>query len=126
MTATTRVLVRVVDVPDTSTHPPVLPPQPPAHVMETDPPGHLVAFVNAQDPDNDTLWYYITGKIDDNCISAIFGSVTCEEQCDFRKGRSCVECGSGAWCEIGVKSFLAKGKDEYYFFMNLEKNILQD
>ncbi|KAK8746409.1 hypothetical protein OTU49_017006, partial [Cherax quadricarinatus] len=60
MSASTRVLVRVANVPDTSDHPPVLPTLAPAHVMETDPPGHLVAFVNAHDPDNDTLWYYIT------------------------------------------------------------------
>ncbi|XP_071532452.1 fat-like cadherin-related tumor suppressor homolog isoform X3 [Panulirus ornatus] len=60
LSATTRVLVRVADVPETSAHPPVLPTLAPAHVMETDPPGHLVAFVNAHDPDNDTLWYYIT------------------------------------------------------------------
>ncbi|XP_042236772.1 protocadherin Fat 1-like, partial [Homarus americanus] len=60
MSATTRVLVRVADVPETSDHPPVLPTPAPAHVMETDPPGHVVSFVTAHDPDNDTLWYYIT------------------------------------------------------------------
>ncbi|XP_050721222.1 fat-like cadherin-related tumor suppressor homolog [Eriocheir sinensis] len=60
LTATTRVLLRVVDVPEASPNPPVLQPPPPAHVMETDAPGHLVSFINAQDPDNDTLWYYIT------------------------------------------------------------------
>ncbi|XP_050704703.1 fat-like cadherin-related tumor suppressor homolog [Eriocheir sinensis] len=60
LTATTRVLVRVMDVPEESPNPPVLQPPPPAHVMETDAPGHLVSFINAQDPDNDTLWYYIT------------------------------------------------------------------
>ncbi|XP_050706211.1 fat-like cadherin-related tumor suppressor homolog [Eriocheir sinensis] len=62
LTATTRVLVRVMDVPVESPNPPVLQPPPPAHVMETDAPGHLVSFINAQDPDNDTLWYYITGE----------------------------------------------------------------
>ncbi|XP_050707144.1 fat-like cadherin-related tumor suppressor homolog isoform X2 [Eriocheir sinensis] len=60
LTATTRVLVRVMDVPEESPNPPVLQPPPPAHVMETDAPGHLVSFINARDPDNDTLWYYIT------------------------------------------------------------------
>ena len=33
-----------------------------AHVMETDAVGHVVTFLNARDPDNDTLWYYIQGK----------------------------------------------------------------
>ncbi|XP_064099968.1 fat-like cadherin-related tumor suppressor homolog isoform X2 [Macrobrachium nipponense] len=59
LTATARVLVRVAPVPETSAHPPELSPPAPAHVMETDPPGHLVAFVNAYDRENDTLWYYI-------------------------------------------------------------------
>ncbi|XP_050703882.1 fat-like cadherin-related tumor suppressor homolog [Eriocheir sinensis] len=36
LTATTRVLVRVMDVPEESPNPPVLQPPPPAHVMETD------------------------------------------------------------------------------------------
>ncbi|XP_063862581.1 fat-like cadherin-related tumor suppressor homolog isoform X4 [Scylla paramamosain] len=78
LSATTRVLVRVVDVPDSSSNPPVLPPQPPAHVMETDPPGHLVAFVNAQDPDNDTLWYYITDGDDSGrfCMGVDSGLVS--------------------------------------------------
>ena len=62
LTATTRVLVRVVDVPEESPHRPVLQLPSPAHVMETDVPGHLVSFINAHDPDNDTLWYYITGE----------------------------------------------------------------
>ncbi|XP_047474985.1 fat-like cadherin-related tumor suppressor homolog isoform X2 [Penaeus chinensis] len=60
LSATTRVLVRVVPVPASSANPPVVPTPIPVHVMETDPPGHLVAFVSAHDPDNDTLWYYLT------------------------------------------------------------------
>ncbi|ROT76207.1 hypothetical protein C7M84_005215, partial [Penaeus vannamei] len=61
LSATTRVLVRVVPVPASSDNPPVVSTPIPVHVMETDPPGHLVAFISAHDPDNDTLWYYLTG-----------------------------------------------------------------
>ncbi|KAK3890390.1 hypothetical protein Pcinc_005674 [Petrolisthes cinctipes] len=60
LSTSTRVLVRVARVPVTSEHAPTLTPPPPAHVMETDLPGHLVSFITAHDPDNDTLWYYIT------------------------------------------------------------------
>lgn len=60
LSATTRVLVRVVPVPASSDNPPVVSTPIPVHVMETDPPGHLVAFISAHDPDNDTLWYYLT------------------------------------------------------------------
>ena len=58
-----RVLLRVASLPSTSAHPPVISPLHPAQVMETDPPGHLVAFVTAEDPDNDTLWYSIVGEL---------------------------------------------------------------
>ncbi|XP_076064277.1 fat-like cadherin-related tumor suppressor homolog, partial [Oratosquilla oratoria] len=58
--ATTRIIVRVSQVPDTSSHAPKVLPPTPTHVMETDPPGHFVTFIHASDPDNDTLWYYIT------------------------------------------------------------------
>ncbi|KAK4302799.1 hypothetical protein Pmani_025146 [Petrolisthes manimaculis] len=60
LSTSTRVLVRVARVPVSSEHAPTLTPPPPAHVMETDLPGHLVSFITAHDPDNDTLWYYIT------------------------------------------------------------------
>ncbi|KAF2353702.1 Cadherin [Trinorchestia longiramus] len=60
--ASARVLIRVVAPPPSSSGPPSVVPPAPAHLMETDPPGHLVAFISASpsDPGNQ-LWYSITG-----------------------------------------------------------------
>lgn len=57
---TTRVLLTVAGVRRSHRSPEVAP-LPPVHLMETDPPGHLVAYLTATDPDNDTLWYSIAG-----------------------------------------------------------------
>ncbi|CAL4149728.1 unnamed protein product [Meganyctiphanes norvegica] len=62
LSGTTRVILRVAEVPLSSAHAPVIQPSSlSSQVMEMDPPGQLVAFIHATDEDNDTLWYYITG-----------------------------------------------------------------
>ena len=57
-----RILVSVSPIPSTSEHAPTILPLHPVQVMETDPPGYLVEDVDAEDLDNDTLWYSIVGK----------------------------------------------------------------
>ncbi|CAL4107054.1 unnamed protein product, partial [Meganyctiphanes norvegica] len=64
LSSTMRVLLRVSAIPSTSTAPPVISPTPPVNVMETDAPGQTLALIHAHDPDNGTLWYYITGGDD--------------------------------------------------------------
>lgn len=57
-----KVYVRIVSVPSTSKHPPIVKPLQPVKLTESDEIAYPVAFVQAQDPDNDTLWYDIVGK----------------------------------------------------------------
>jgi hypothetical protein len=61
--ATTRVSVAVIGVPSQSANPPELSTDNSrrADVMESDPVGHAVAFITANDPDGDMLWYKIEG-----------------------------------------------------------------
>ncbi len=62
--ATTRVSVTVLGVPQQSENPPELGSDNSrrADVMESDPVGHAVAFITANDPDGDMLWYKIEGQ----------------------------------------------------------------
>ena len=62
--ATTRVSVAVIGVPAHSDNPPELGADNSrrADVMESDPVGHAVAFITANDPDGDMLWYKIEGR----------------------------------------------------------------
>lgn len=62
--ATTRVSVTVLGVPERSENPPELGTDNSrrADVMESDPVGHAVAFITANDPDGDMLWYKIEGR----------------------------------------------------------------
>lgn len=72
--ATTRVSVQVVAIPDESEHPPTLhDPILEVQVTENDPVGFLVAIIQASDEDQDFLWYQIIGKnINENsCFIAI-------------------------------------------------------
>nr|XP_018896045.1 PREDICTED: fat-like cadherin-related tumor suppressor homolog isoform X2 [Bemisia tabaci] len=58
--ATTRVSVQVVAIPDESEHPPTLhDPILEVQVTENDPVGFLVAIIQASDEDQDFLWYQI-------------------------------------------------------------------
>ncbi|KAB7505675.1 Fat-like cadherin-related tumor suppressor-like protein [Armadillidium nasatum] len=61
LSSTAHVIIRVVEIPSSSLNPPTIDIPATAHVMETDPVGHVVAFINAFDLDNDTLWYSIEG-----------------------------------------------------------------
>lgn len=55
--------ITVVPVPKKSVHFPTIKPTQPVEVTERDPPGFLVALIEATDVDNDTLWYDIVGKL---------------------------------------------------------------
>ncbi|XP_046644672.1 fat-like cadherin-related tumor suppressor homolog isoform X5 [Daphnia pulicaria] len=72
--ATTRVSVAVIGVPSQSANPPELSTDNSrrADVMESDPVGHAVAFITANDPDGDMLWY----KIEDGNIGDKFAMQT--------------------------------------------------
>ncbi|XP_045031201.1 fat-like cadherin-related tumor suppressor homolog isoform X3 [Daphnia magna] len=72
--ATTRVSVAVIGVPPQSASPPELSTDNSrrADVMESDPVGHAVAFITANDPDGDMLWY----KIEDGNIGDKFAMQT--------------------------------------------------
>lgn len=51
-------------LPDESTHPPVVKtPDQKVQVHESDDVGFLVALIQCEDEDGDTLWYKIVGKI---------------------------------------------------------------
>lgn len=54
--------ITVVPVPKKSVHFPTIKATQPVEVTERDPPGFLVALIEATDADNDTLWYDIVGK----------------------------------------------------------------
>ena len=55
----------VIGVPPQSPNPPELSTDNSrrADVMESDPVGHAVAFITANDPDGDMLWYKIEGRL---------------------------------------------------------------
>ena len=62
--STARVLLKVGPTPASSPGPPVIVPPPKVHLMETDPPGHLVTFITATPAagaGENPLWYYIAG-----------------------------------------------------------------
>ena len=58
------VVLNLVPVPVTSVNPPTIldPLTSSVTVLESDPIGHHVKLVNAQDDDGDTLWFDIVGK----------------------------------------------------------------
>lgn len=62
--------VRVVPVPTKSKSPPIVKTPQPVKLTERDDIGFLVASISAKDPDNDTLWYDIIGKL--ICISLLY------------------------------------------------------
>jgi hypothetical protein len=66
--------VAVIGVPTQSANPPELSTDNSrrADVMESDPVGHAVAFITANDPDGDMLWYKIEGLL---CCFFFFGHV---------------------------------------------------
>lgn len=62
--STTRVAIRVSQVPETSLHSPVFKnPDHSVQLMESDHVGYLVTLAQAFDVDGDTLWYNITGNL---------------------------------------------------------------
>ncbi|XP_049820796.1 fat-like cadherin-related tumor suppressor homolog isoform X5 [Aethina tumida] len=61
-----KVSVRVVPVPKTSRSPPKVKPPSLVQLTEGDQIGFLVSYIQATDPDNDTLWYDIVGGDDRN------------------------------------------------------------
>jgi protocadherin Fat 1/2/3 len=64
---TTAVHVQIVDAPDDSIHPPkIISSDQTVDVTENDQPGYLVTFFQAEDEDNDRLWYEISNGDDDN------------------------------------------------------------
>ncbi|CAL4061688.1 unnamed protein product, partial [Meganyctiphanes norvegica] len=69
LSTTTRVLLRVVDIPSNSSNPPMIDPLLPVQIMESDLPGRVVTYIHATDDDDDSLWYYITDGDDEGQFS---------------------------------------------------------
>jgi len=76
--ATSRIMIRVVDLPSTSANVPYFVSNftaAPVRLMENDVVGHMVCIVAASDADGDKLWYYITGEsiavFSDVCVSIV-------------------------------------------------------
>jgi len=63
LSATTRVIFNVVDVPHSSFHPPVFDDNiQNVDIMETDDVGHMVCLLSSTDDDGDNVWYFIVGE----------------------------------------------------------------
>ncbi|KAG8191614.1 hypothetical protein JTE90_018546 [Oedothorax gibbosus] len=63
LSSNSRVILEVVAVPESSKHPPVIQPIDPQAIVvsESEQVGNLVAMVQAEDPDGDSIWYSISG-----------------------------------------------------------------
>lgn len=67
-------IIEVVSIPESSPNPPIIHPIE-SHtivVSESENVGNLVAMIQAEDPDSDTLWYSISGKLISYYIVATF------------------------------------------------------
>lgn len=65
LSSNSRVIIEVVPVPENSPNPPIIHPMESQSIVvsESENVGNLVAMVQAEDPDSDTLWYSISGNI---------------------------------------------------------------
>ncbi|XP_019772654.2 fat-like cadherin-related tumor suppressor homolog isoform X8 [Dendroctonus ponderosae] len=82
-----KVLVKIVPVPLTSKHPPVVTTPSPVKLTEGDQIGFLVGLIQASDEDNDTLWYDIVDGDDrqDFYIGRDMGNILLAHKLDHER-----------------------------------------
>lgn len=65
LSSNSRVIIEVVSIPENSPNAPIIHPIETQAIVvsESENVGNLVAMVQAEDPDSDTLWYSISGEL---------------------------------------------------------------